>query len=324
MSKTLEKVSLGRTNLAVTRLCFGFSSLGDMPATYGYGISEARARATLHAIFDSPVNFLDTSRNYGLGRSEARIGAAIRERGGLPDGFVLASKLDRDNQSNRFDAARARRSLEQSLTALGIDRIPLLHLHDPEHAASLNEVRGANGALPEIFRMKDEGLIDAVGLAAGDTTVMLPILRDWDFDALITHNRYTLINRNAENMIEFAHTKGIAVLNAAPYNSGILAKGSVAHPRVAYQRANEKSLQRVQKLENICARHAIPLGAAALQFSMRDPRITATICGVSKPERVQETLDWAEWPISETVWQELSAVGFTTSDPESGREISLG
>src|SRR5208337_2322681 len=109
----LNKVRLGRTDLIVTPICFGTSGLGDMPDTYGYGVDAARAEATLRAIFDGPVNFLDTSRIYGMGRSEERIGAAIRERGGLPRGFVVSTKLDRDLRTNRFDAAQARRSLEQ-------------------------------------------------------------------------------------------------------------------------------------------------------------------------------------------------------------------
>ncbi len=85
----MNKVRLGRTDLMVTSVCFGTSGLGDMPDTYGYGVDEARARATMQAIFDGPVHFIDTARNYGLGRSEERIGAAIRERGGLPPGFVV-------------------------------------------------------------------------------------------------------------------------------------------------------------------------------------------------------------------------------------------
>ena len=100
----MDKVRLGRTDLMVTSVCFGTSGLGDMPDTYGYGVDEARARATLHAIFDGPANFIDTARNYGLGRSEERIGAAIRERGGLPEGFVISTKLDRDFETSMFDA----------------------------------------------------------------------------------------------------------------------------------------------------------------------------------------------------------------------------
>src|SRR5271169_6530854 len=203
----MEKVRLGRTDLMVTSVCFGASGLGDMPDTYGYGVDEERALATMRAIFDGPVNFIDTSRIYGFGRSEERIGAAIRERGGLPKGFVISTKLDRDPQTNVFDAARARRSLELSLKALGLERIDLLNLHDPEHSRSLEEATGRDGALGELFRIKEEGLAKAVGLAAGPAAIMTPLLRDWDFDALITHNRFTLANRNAEAMLDLAQSR---------------------------------------------------------------------------------------------------------------------
>ncbi len=323
-SDSFEKVNLGRTNLVVSEICFGTSSLGNMPDTYGYGVDEERARETLRAIFDGPANFLDASRNYGFGRSETRIGDAIRERGGLPDGFVISTKLDRDMATNRFDASRARRSLEESLAALGLDRIPLLHLHDPEHAASVDEVTGPNGALAELFKIKEEGLADAVGLAAGNVDIMMPILRDWDFDALITHNRFTLINRNAEDMIDFAHAKGIAVLNAAPYSGGVLAKGMQSYRRYVYQEATDDMLEPIRRIESICAKHGIPPGAAALQFSMRDERITSTICGISKRERNQETFEWAKWPIPEHVWDELMALPFAKNDPETARDYKLG
>ena len=167
-------------------------------------------------------------------------------------------------------------------------------------------------------------MADAVGLAAGNVDIMMPILRDWDFDALITHNRFTLINRNADDMIDFAHAKGIAVLNAAPYSGGVLAKGTESYPRYVYQQASDDMLEPVLRIEAICARHGIPPGAAALQFSMRDERITSTICGISKPERIQETFDWVKWPIPEHVWDELMALPFAKSDPEAAREYKLG
>jgi D-threo-aldose 1-dehydrogenase len=321
---SLAKIRLGRTPLEVTPICFGTSALGNMPDSYGYGVDEERARDTVRAILAGPVNFLDTSRNYGTGRSEERIGAVIRELGGLPKGFVISSKLDRDFLTSRFDAARARRSLEQSLQALGVSKIPLLHLHDPEHCASLAEVTAKAGPIAELFKMKAEGLCDAVGLAAGKVDIMLPILKDWDFDALITHNRFTLVNRNADAMIDFAVAKGMAVLNAAPYASGVFAKGSAAYPRVAYQDAGEAALVPVRQVEAICARHGIPPGAAALQFSLREPRIASTICGVSKPKRIKETLEWAEWPIPEAVWHELAAVKASSDDPEATRAYVLG
>ncbi len=161
MTEAMNKVRLGRTDLMVTPVSFGTSGLGDMPDTYGYGVDAERAKATVRAIFDGSANFLDTSRIYGMGRSEERIGAVVRERGGLPAGFVVSTKLDRDPQTNRFDALQARRSLEQSLKALGIERIDVLHLHDPEHAASFAEAtssgRGLGRAFPHQGRGPGEG-----------------------------------------------------------------------------------------------------------------------------------------------------------------------
>ena len=311
---------LGRTKLVASTVCFGTGPLGDMPLTYGYSVDEERARETIRAIFDGPAKFIDTGRNYGSGRAEQRIGDVIRERGGLPEGVVISTKLDRDMETNRFDAAQARRSLEESLEILGLDRIQLLHLHDPEYASSLEDVTGANGAVAELFKMKEEGLAEAVGLAAGDVDVMMPILRDWDFDALITHNRFTLLNRNAVPMIELARAKGTAILNAAPYCGGVLAKGTAAHQRYVYQEATGETLAPVRRVEAICAKRGIPLGAAALQFSMRDPRIASTVVGVSKPERVQQTIEWAQWPIPEDAWAELDALPYATDDPEATRE----
>jgi D-threo-aldose 1-dehydrogenase len=320
----IRLVPLGRTGLAVSNLCFGTSALGDMPDTYGYGVDEEQARATLRAIFAGPVKFLDTSRNYGFGRSEERIGAVIREIGGLPAGFTISTKLDRDPATNHFDGSRARRSFEESLTALGIDRVGILHLHDPEYAASLAEVTRPGGALTELFKLKEEGLATAVGLAAGSVETMMRILRDWSFDALITHNRFTLTNRNAETMIDFARSRGVAVLNAAPYAGGVLAKGSAAYPRYVYQEGSTEVLEPIQRIEAICARYGVPPGAAALQFSLRDERVASTICGVSKVERIHQTLAWADWPIPDAAWEELLSLPYARDNPEATRDYKPG
>ena len=230
-SNMIDTRPLADTGLTVAAICYGTSGLGHMPDTYGYGVDEDQALATLQKIFSQPPGFLDTSRNYGFGRSEERIGLAIRELGGLPEGFVISTKLDRDMDTGAFDAARARQSFEQSLQALGLERVHVLHLHDPEHARSVDEITRPGGALSELFRIKEEGLADAVGLAAGRVDVMMPILRDWDFDVLITHNRFTLVNINADPMIDLAMARGISVLNAAPYAGGALAKGADGYPR---------------------------------------------------------------------------------------------
>ena len=166
--------------------------------------------------------------------------------------------------------------------------------------------------------------VGLIGLAAGIAAKMIPLLKDFDFDAMITHNRFTLANRNAEAMIDFAHKKGVAVLNAAPYAGGVLAKGTSSYARYVYQEASVEMLDPIRRIEAICAKHSVPPGAAALQFSMRDPRVTSTICGVTKPGRVDETVEWARFPIPAALWEELKTIGYSTDDPEATRAYVLG
>lgn len=313
-----------RLPFTVSNICFGTSSLGNMPDTYGYEVSEQRARETVLSILEQPNAFIDTSRNYGMGRSEERLGAVIRELGGLPKSAVLSTKLDRGFDDDRLDAARARRSVEESLETLSLDTIDILHLHDPEHCADLDDILAPGGAMDELFRMKEEGIAKTVGLAMGKLSLMTDILPRWEFDALISHNRFTLLNREADQMFSDANARGIAILNAAPYAGGVLAKGSAEMPRISYQLASGDELAPVQAIEEICARYDIPPGAVALQFSMRDPRISSTICGVSKPERVRQTVEWSQWPISDAAWEELMALPYGTDDPEANRVYTPG
>ena len=320
----MEKRPIGDSGLSVTGVCFGTSPLGNMPDTYGYGVDDERARETVRAIFDGPVNFMDVSRNYGFGRSEERIGDVVRERGGLPEGFVLATKLDRDMDTNRFDAAQARRSIEESLEALSLDRVQILHLHDPEYARDLKEVTSKGGALTELFKIREEGLADTVGIAMGRLDIQFPLVRELPFDVLINHNRFTLLNRQAEEFFDFTHAKGIAIFNAAPYAGGILAKGSAAMPRITYMEKDAAELAQVREIERVCAAHGVTPGAAALQFSLRDPRITSTIVGISAPERVAETVAWAGETIPDAAWKELEQLPYETGDPEANRVYRPG
>lgn len=323
--KHLESRTLvGETGISMPALCFGTSGLGDMPGTYGYSTPEDQAYETVRQVLSSQFPFLDTSRNYGDGRSEARVGHVIAELGGLPEGALLSTKLDRDMDSGRFDAPRARESLEQSLRALNVDHVDILHLHDPEHAASVSEITGKGGALPELVRMKEEGLCKAIGLAAGRVDIMMPLLKDWDFDVLISHNRYTLVNRNAQAMFDLARRRGIAIMNAAPYAGGVLAKGSIEHPRYVYQKAGADMLSPVKQVEALCAKYKVPIGALALQFSLRDSQVASTICGVTKPERVEQTLAWAVKDIPQALWDEVGSLTPSFEDPEATRVYEPG
>jgi D-threo-aldose 1-dehydrogenase len=320
----LKRHKIGNTGLEVTELGFGTAGLGSMPATYGYEVTEETALETIKTIFDSPVNLIDTSRNYGFGRSEERLGKAIRENGGLPKGFVLSTKLDRDMETGQFDSTRVRQSVEESLTALGLDRFQILHLHDPEYANDFGNITKKGGALDELFKLRKEGLVQATGIAMGRVDILLPLLKDWPFDIVLNHNRYSLLNRSADRMYEFANKAGITIFNAAPYAGGVLAKGSGKFKRITYQKADEATLAPVHKIEQLCEVHQASPGAVALQFSMRDARIASTIVGVSKPERVRQTLNWATEPISAKFQATLDTLEFKIDDPETDRAYLPG
>jgi D-threo-aldose 1-dehydrogenase len=125
------------------------------------------------------------------------------------------------------------------------------------------------------------------------------------FEALITHNRWTLVDRSAGDLLDDAVARGVGVVNGAPFGGGILARGPQATHDYAYRRAPDEVYRRIVAMDEACRRHGVPLAAVALQFSLRDPRITSTICGVSRPERIEETLDLATRPIPEALWSEL-------------------
>jgi len=227
-------------------------------------------------------------------------------------------------ETGRFDGAQARRSFEESLVALGVDRVHILHLHDPEHASDMKDVTRKGGALAELFKLKEEGLATAVGLAMGRLDIMLPLLKEHPFDVVLNHNRFTLLNRSANELFNYASANGIAVLNAAPFAGGVLAKGSSKVQRITYQEADESALEPVRVIEDVCERLSVAPGAAALQFSLRDPRILSTVIGVSRPERIAQTLQWASADLPEQLWADLDGIAYSRSDPEANREYRPG
>ncbi|HMO60254.1 MAG TPA: aldo/keto reductase [Roseiflexaceae bacterium] len=308
----------GTTGLEVTNLCIGCAPLGDMVDTFAYSVSEEQALATLRAAFGGPIRFIDTAASYGDGESERRIGIGLAEHGGLPADYVLASKADRDLHTGEFSGAQIRRSVERSLRLLGLDSIQIMFLHDPEHT-TFDACMAPGGPVEVLLQMKDEGLIGHVGVAGGPIDLMIRYVETGAFEAVITHNRYTLLNRSADPLLTMAAERGLAVLNAAPYGSGILAKGPDAYPRYAYQEAPDLIIERARAMAEICSNYGVPLAAAALQFSLRDPRITSTIIGMTRPERIAQTVELANHAIPDAIWAELDEVGFQSDDPEAER-----
>ncbi|HVA88813.1 MAG TPA: aldo/keto reductase [Chloroflexota bacterium] len=315
---TLPLRPLGHTRLRVPTLCIGAAALGNMPEAFAYEVAESQALATIRAVFTGPIPFLDTAAIYGDGESERRIGVVVREMGGLPDGFVLATKADRDPRTNDFSAGMIRRSVERSLQLLGLEKLQLVYLHDPENG-DFSQLTGPGGAVEALRRCQEEGLIDHLGVAGGPIGLLIRYAELGIFEAVISHNRYTLLNTSANPLWDLCRERNIAAVNAAPYGSGILAKGTADSPRYAYQSAEGELLERARALEAICARYGAPLGAAALQFSLRDPRITSTIVGITQPERLAGTVAWAEYPIPDACWEELGTITPTTEDPEEHR-----
>src|SRR5438128_6735189 len=298
---------LGSTGLQVTPICIGTAPLGSMPETFAYAVPEERALATIRAFFAGPFNFLDTAASYGDGESERRIGIVLGELGGLPPDFVLATKADRDMQTGVFTGAQMRRSVERSLRLLGLQQLQLVYLHDPEHI-SFEEAMQPGGPVEVLQRCKEEGLIAHLGVAGGPIDLMIRFVETGLFEAAISHNRFTLLNREAEPFWEVCARRGVAVLNAAPYGSGILAKLPGAYPRYMYNKASPELLRRARQMEEVCKRYGVPLAAAALQFSLRDARVTSTIVGITRPERLAETLKLAQHPIPGELWAELDSI----------------
>ncbi len=303
----LPRRPLGSTGLEVSALCIGCAPLGDMPETFDYSVKEEQALATIRAIFHGPINFVDTAASYGDGESERRIGIVLREIGGLPEDFVLASKADRDLTTGVFSGPQMRKSIERSLRLLGLDQLQLCYLHDPEHI-TFEEAMAPGGPVETLQRCQEAGLIANLGVAGGPIDLMTRFVETGIFSVAISHNRYTLLNREADPFWDTCARYGVAAVNAAPYGSGILAKGPEAYPRYMYGQASPEMLERAKKLESICKHHGVPLAAAALQFSLRDPRIASTIVGISRAERLDQTLEFAQLALPPALWQEIAEV----------------
>lgn len=305
---TMGRRELGRTGLWVTEICVGTSPLASMPALYGYEVDDERAESTIEAALAGPINFIDTSNNYGNGSAETRIGRVLERQGGIPDGVVLATKVDADGTTRDFSGERVRRSTEESLTRLGLDRIQVMYLHDPENYMTFAEAMAPGGAVEALVELRDSGVVDHLGVAAGDVPLMRELISTGVFEVALNHNRFTLVDRSAEPLMDDATERGVAYVNAAPYGGGILSKGTATRTTYGYRPAEGLVFEQIRAMESACERHGVPLAAAALQFSIRDPRVTSTVVGVSTPERIAQTVALADVAIPDELWNELESL----------------
>jgi D-threo-aldose 1-dehydrogenase len=295
---------LGRTGLSVSPIGVGTCALGSHPTQYGYEVDTNTAVATLRRVFEGPFNFMDTSNEYSQGESERRIGQAIRENGGLPEGFVLATKVDPCKDTADFSGKRVRKSVEESLGRLGVDQLQLVYLHDPERI-SFEEGTATGGPLEALLEMRNEGVIQYLGVAGAPIDLELKYVATDAFDVVLSHNRYSLVDQTAEPLLADATARGIGFVNAAPYGGGMLAKGPGAVRDYCYGPASEAVVERVTAMQHLCGEYGVPFAAAALQFSTSDPRVSSTVVGMSDPTRIDQTARLFEWHIPKELWSQL-------------------
>jgi D-threo-aldose 1-dehydrogenase len=315
---SIDRVSLGSKGLKVPPIAVGCAELADMPEAFGYGVTEEQAFDTVRTALASPLNYIDTAAWYGDGESERRIGIVLRELGGLPEGAILQTKAGRDPNGDDYRPETVKRRFERSLELLGVDKVHNCFIHDAEWT-TFDAVMAPGGVMEILQDYKRQGVIGAIGVAAGPIDLSMQFVQTGMLDLLITHNRFTLLNQTADVVQKEAKRRGMGVLNAAPYASGMLAKGPDSNARYAYQAAPDDHLAVTRQIQAICDKHNVPLAAAALQFSMRDPNVDVTIVGMSKPERIQQTIDLATVEIPDQLWTELAELPTFEDDPERNR-----
>ena len=291
--------------LNVSPLTLGTSGLGrdTTPGSPG----EEAAVAFAAELFASTHAFVDTSNNYSAGRSEAVLGLAIA-RVGTDAATRVISKVDADPDTGAFGRDRVLRSFEETTTRLGVDRLPLLHLHDP-YSVTFDEAMGVGGAVEALIELRESGRVDGIGVAAGPVGLMSRYVQTGVFDAVLIHNRFTLVDQSAAPVFADARERGMTVFNAAPFGAGILATGTREGAMYGYQPVTPELQEWVGRLEGICSSHGVSLPALALQFSLRSPVVDSTVVGLSSAARLAQLDQLAATPIPDQLWDDLEGLG---------------
>lgn len=297
----LARRRLGRTELLVTKVGLGGAPIGRETTP------EDDAYATVWAALEGGINLIDTAPHYGLGLSEARIGAALRERPDLARGCILSTKTGhyREERDYRYD--RTLRSVTESMEHLGVDHLPIVHIHDVPGRDALAEILRTKAARSALRRLQEEGVVDAVGVGTSDLGVLDLAVESGEFDVLMVANRYNLLHRDGQAVIERALREDIGVLIAGVFATGVLAKGS-ADPAACYRYRplEPQTRERAAELEALCARWGCSLPAAAVQFCLRGPVAGAAIVvGARTEEQIVQGLAAAKEPIPSGFWEAL-------------------
>jgi D-threo-aldose 1-dehydrogenase len=314
-----DKARIGKTGLAVTRMGIGGGALGGLYEE----VPDTSARATVEGALALGINYVDTAPLYGHGLSERRVGQVLRER--PRDGFVLSTKVGRllvpaespiesfwfkkpDPFEPVFDYSYdgVMRSVEESLKRTGLGRIDILFIHDPDD--HYEEALG--GAYPALHKLRSEGVVSAIGAGMNQAEMPARFARDADFDCFLLAGRYTLIDHSGlRDLLPLCLQKQISIIIGGPFNSGILAGGAVSGAKFDYNDASAEMVERVRRVQEVCARHSVPLKAAALQFPLAHPAVASVIPGARSAAEVEENFRLMAMPIPDDFWKDLRAEG---------------
>lgn len=302
---------VGRSNVEVTEIGLGTAQLGDLYEE----LDQAEATAIVDAAWDSGVRYFDTAPHYGLGLAEARLGVALQRR--PRDEYVVSTKVGRllvpDGFGGLvrqwdFSAAGVERSLEESLARLGLDRIDIALIHDPQE--HLEDALAT--AYPALAKLKDSGVVGAIGVGTGDIRSLTSFVLDTEVDALMIAGRFTLLEQPAlAEIIPACAARGISVLNAGVFNSGLLATPHpLATARYEYSAVSADLLDRARQLAEAAQRHGTTLPQAALKFAARHPTVASLVLGADSPGQITENVRLAgEDRSMDDLWRELEVAG---------------
>ena len=297
---------LGETGLRVPAVVLGTSSLGRR-------LDAPDAVAVLRAAIASGWRTWDTSNEYG--DAEAFIGSALAALDGsagldVPAGLdapvQVFTKVDPAPGSSDFSGARVRASVTESLDRLGLDRLPLVHFHDPERMAYADAV-APDGPVRALLDLREAGTIEHLGVAGGPIGILRQYVRTGEFEAVVTHNRFTLLDRSAETLLDDCADRGIGVLNAAPFGGGALADDDGPVRSYHYRAVDPAQRDAVLRIRAIARAASVPVGALALRVGDRDPRVAGTIVGVTSTAQLAQVAAWAATDVPDDVWPELDA-----------------
>ena len=297
MKTSLDTTKIGKTDVSVTRIGMGGAPLG--------GLDSITARNTLEYAYAQGIRYFDTAPLYGSGLSERHNGEFLSTL--KRTDFVLSSKVGRliiPGQDIPFNYTKEGilRSIDESLTRLNLDSIDIVLIHDPDdhYNSALNE------AFPTLAKLREEGVIKAVGAGMNQWEMLRRFAEDADFDCFLVAGRYTLLDHSAlHELMPFCLEKDISLILGGPYNSGILASDLDTKSTYFYDPSPLEVIERAKKIKQVCDRHQIPLKAAAIQFGLMHPAVAATIPGPRSPKEIKDNIAMASIKIDSDLWKEL-------------------